>query len=858
MQPIEPAAWIKAPSPGGHAALLTQVNLEHVVEYAPSVAVTGDTAEPVHLPYSRLPDPVSSGDKGAYRSDGLRACTSCYPWCMHNRKEASVPLAPSTQLVSYAQGKSSAASSKPMMLALWDAVGIVHQLNGYRNDANARLAQYADERELQIDALQNIDMVHRAVEANARHAATFAHSAALPGSTGWYDPKALGGARAEALAKAAPAQRGEVSQYYNDLDWMGRNGVPGSYQRRLTQMQVMLDNPRMAANPATRQVYAKTRENVLSDAQKYIDGKPAAAARRDAAIERETPERTVQDWKPYQKYLARDTPDKPAPLRVDVFRELYRRIQADALALQGARTPDLDTWLGAPLFLDTLGDYDENNASDGLAYEIVIGTAVLGLSSEEKGIAVLDRLINHLHPTKAESILWRAVARNQKQPKLALEHALAVAIKHKATVLDAVGEGAKWFAEASEKLKSFIEFYEKMEPLTVGIAVTPGDKVLHDSEVDKLVVTAGSRFFKTFYVEALGNCVGESVIRLVFLTRAGINGKDAIALVAEQAQFEPQIRAQFLSEFLNQSIMGQTPSESFVAASHAVANANGARVLRERWAARKGGEQAGELRAKVGLAGVIGLIELASFMKLLGQADKGGKEYAQLVAAAFSVAGAVAQIALKPADALRLVRTAKALAELGGLFGAVAAGVGAALDWGDAGSAADKKRYGIAFLYGLNAVIGTVAALSGLSTSAPLLVRIAGRVTGGRLKLVLLERLGESVAAAAAERAAIVAGTAVADVAVERAGMLALGRALLFLGTWEIQVVIGGIQVLIWWLSPNDLQDACAKSTFGVSPEYKTAKQHDEAFQKALVATGLKEEDAPSDKVASNTRIGHE
>ncbi|MFL9919658.1 Fis family transcriptional regulator [Paraburkholderia fungorum] len=858
MQAIEPAAWIKAPSPGGHVALLTQGNLEHVVEYAPGVAVSGDMTEPVHLPYSRLPDPVSSGDKGAYRSDGLRACTSCYPWSMHNRKEASASLAPSAQLVSYAQSKSSAASSQPMMLALWDAVGVVHQLNGYRNDVNARLVQYADERELQIDALQNIDMVHQAVEANARHAATFAHSAALPGSTGWYDQKALMAARAEALAKAAPAQRGQLSQYYDDLDWMGRNGVPGSYQRRLTQMQTMAGNPLMAANPSIQQAYAKSRENVISDARKYINAKPATAARRDAAIERETPERTVQDWKPYQKYLARDKPDKPLPLRVDVFRELYRRIQADAVALQGARTPDLDTWLGGPLFLDTLGDYDEHNTDDGLAYEIVVGTAVLGLNSEEKGVAVLDRLINHLHPTKAESILWRAVARNQKQPKLALEQALAVAVKHKATVLEKVGEGANWFVDASDKLKDFIAFYEKMEPLTIGIAVTPGDKVLHDSEVDKLVVTAGSRFFKSFYVEAVGNCVGESVIRLVFLTRAGVNGKDAITLVAEQAQFEPQIRAQFLSEFLNQSITGRTPSESFVAASHVVASSNGARVVRERWAALKVGEQAGELRAKVGLAGVIGLIELASFMKLLVQADKNGKEYAQLVAAAFSVAGAVAQIALKPADALMMVRTAKALAELGGLFGAVAAGVGAVVDGVEGVSAGFRRQYGLMFLYLTKSLLGAGATLSGLSTSAPMLVRIASRVTGGRLKLVVLERMGESVAAAAAERAAVVTGIAMADVAVERTGMLILGRALLFLGTWEIQVVIVGIQVLIWWLSPNELQDACAKSAFGVDPEYKTAKQQDEAFQKALMAVGLTKDDASSDKVASNIGAGHE
>lgn len=39
------------------------------------------------------------------------------------------------------------------MLARWDAIGITHELNGYRNDAAGWLKKYGDERELQIGAL---------------------------------------------------------------------------------------------------------------------------------------------------------------------------------------------------------------------------------------------------------------------------------------------------------------------------------------------------------------------------------------------------------------------------------------------------------------------------------------------------------------------------------------------------------------------------------------------------------------------------------------------------------------------------------------------------------------------------------
>ena len=46
---------------------------------------------------------------------------------------------------------------KPQVLALWDAVGVAHELNGFRSDAAGCIQQYAEEREMQIAAMNAIE-----------------------------------------------------------------------------------------------------------------------------------------------------------------------------------------------------------------------------------------------------------------------------------------------------------------------------------------------------------------------------------------------------------------------------------------------------------------------------------------------------------------------------------------------------------------------------------------------------------------------------------------------------------------------------------------------------------------------------
>ncbi|RBE07688.1 hypothetical protein BRM02_09410, partial [Xanthomonas oryzae pv. oryzae] len=55
----------------------------------------------------------------------------------------------------------------PMLLGLWDAVGVVHELNGYRHDVVAAMARYKDERALEFNAMEHIEQIDTLLQRNA-------------------------------------------------------------------------------------------------------------------------------------------------------------------------------------------------------------------------------------------------------------------------------------------------------------------------------------------------------------------------------------------------------------------------------------------------------------------------------------------------------------------------------------------------------------------------------------------------------------------------------------------------------------------------------------------------------------------
>lgn len=172
MQPIQPAQWIGAPQAKGDTAPVVNADsLKAVMEYRSFAGVVG---EPAELPHLSKPRPISRED-GSYDSSVLTSNATRYPWALRNQTlqggkedeqcqtryallcQSSHNGGPLVQRQQYA----------PMMLALWDAVGVVHELNGYRHDIIGNMARYKDERAIELDAAGHIDEISTLLQNNA-------------------------------------------------------------------------------------------------------------------------------------------------------------------------------------------------------------------------------------------------------------------------------------------------------------------------------------------------------------------------------------------------------------------------------------------------------------------------------------------------------------------------------------------------------------------------------------------------------------------------------------------------------------------------------------------------------------------
>ncbi|WP_341273029.1 T6SS effector BTH_I2691 family protein [Xanthomonas oryzae] len=811
MQAIQPAAWMTSPTPGPHSAPLTATLLEQVVEYAPAVPVA--VGEPLYLPCLRKALSVSSGDKGAWRQQRLTLCSSQYEWTM--RQGTAEQVQARAQASSFADASMSA-SCPPMMLALWDGIGLVHEINGFRNDAQGRFLNYCDEQALKINALQWIDQARQAVQAEAHRRATFDHSPAVAGSTGWYSPQAVAAQR----AKAATA---DERQYWDDLDWLGRNGVPPSYQRQLTQFRSV---------PASSHY-----QDVMRDARGYVAAQPRVRQERAEHIAQDTETGTEKGWEKYAEKLAGDTPGQPTPKKLEVFRTLYERLQQAKQALLDQRTADVAAWLEAPLWLDTLEDYAPDSLEDGLRFQSAIYGGIVGLKAHPAGVKVLETLIGRLDPEQRNSLVWRMVAGNQTEGKQALKLALARAEADKHKLLDGVHEGYDSFAEAMEKVKKFAEVWQKMSALANQVRpLNKAEKLLKDHGVDQAIAEVGDLVFKRFAVtNSIGNFVGESIVKAIFMAKVRMQDADIRELVVKQAQVEPAMRRRFMDEYQAQRERGASSPEAFRLANEAVAATEGATLLRERWSRVR-------VTEGVGVVGLVGLIEVFALIKLCLKKDKEGKDIAELWGATFSVAGATAEIALKPLEALRLERGARILKVMGGYCASVAGGVGTVLDIIDAREEAKKGEAAIAFLYGLKVLGGAATSgaffITALSSSAPLLEQSAAKLLGREIIFSRLTWIAQGIGDVTADAA----GKTVVTASAERIAAMTVGRWLVILASWEIQVAIIGIQLLIWSLSDNELQKAIEESIFGIQTKYKENPdeiRQDQAFKKAMEAVGF-------------------
>ncbi|WP_428942370.1 hypothetical protein [Xanthomonas oryzae] len=158
-------------------------------------------------------------------------------------------------------------------------------------------------------------------------------------------------------------------------------------------------------------------------------------------------------------------------------------------------------------------------------------------------------------------------------------------------------------------------------------------------------------------------------------------------------------------------------------------------------------------------------------------------------------------------------------------------------DAGDAVRFASEKSYGLLIISiaktGTGTLLGSAQFLTALAYSAPAFERAIGR----KGIVIWLDSLKAGLQAAAASEGERV---------LAKASMRRIGAGILRLGGWQVTVALIALDILIYAIESDALEKWCESNRFGKvqegwilgfgasSPQYKTLKEQDEAFGKAI------------------------
>jgi len=785
MQFIKPSEWINSGADAsGHAIVATEPAIDHVIEYMPGF-------DPTLL---AVPDEKQSfsDEKGGYSDEWLKHEVTRYPTFIRQASPASASQALvklMKNIGTKTQGSGSGSSNHPpMLLALWDGIGNVHELNGFRGDPVSWLDLYVtQERALQVGALQGIDAAHAIVQSRAANevkgreaTAQQAHSTtALSQAGGQVE---LAKQRTRALANATPSRAPHINAYYNDMIWLAANKIPGSYQRKIVQLGQFTS----ATNPGTSMPYTgPQRDQIMKEARAYLQAQPGAHDRNQATT-------MNYHWSKYEARLKRH--------EVENFRKKYRELQSAVFNLQESRSTDVGKWLQAKLFLDTLEDYQSTDMVDAAAFEIVVTDAIAGIGSTPKGKQILDALITQWDPLQPESLVWRVVAMNRKDARQELGQLLKTALAKKDVPMESQQQasaphspGVTAVISASAMIGKLTGYYGKLSKLALESdpkKISPMGALLKRLEVDVFAMTVGDAIFGKFRINQLGDFVGEKILQTVFLQRAGVSYSDAMGLVRQQAKLEGVSRRETVDRLLR--------ARSILRADVPANAPRSTQALYDVWEDMKSTDDGVKALRSSRIAVVAALVEAVNFYKIMTAApDKDTK--LKLMQSSASMLSSVITITMTPYyTVLKNSVRSSSWKLIGGGLSSFGTFTSSWIDYGNASDNFDKKRFDVAVIhyakFGVGLASSAAILIEATSTAAPLLKKLAAK-HGTKVVIEITETVSKRVIAAAAM------------------------RSVLMLTGWEVTIALLLLQAMADWLTPDELESWCSRSAFGTGKE---------------------------------------
>ena len=776
MQSFAPADWIEQRR-YHHALEATEANIEQIIEYKKGFGFSALGGTDVGT--------ISNAD-GTFDRTRLHRCSTVHPVTV--RRDDNSKL---VKMMHQAGESAAGLAYPPVIMSLWDCVGITHELNGFRNDAMGWVKKYNDEREFEADAAAAIEGAKIAL---AEQTATRSRVNFSNGTFKWNAD-----ATRSRLQLFDTGQGANSVARHREMDLCERweedaaKRVPTHVARQRAKFTT-LPEPEWRARMAE-----------IDMAAGPVPGFANVAARdalftQDLHAKKIQNESVIKSWDAYE----------PRVDRIALNRFLRRRqeLVSAAVALADARTEDVVAWLSSTQLLDALLEYHDNDASEGEFFTCVIGNMIFGIESSPAGRSLIRKWVDSSSVTE-KNLLWRCFSLNQKAENSDLNQVLEIIAKNKETpltenALAKVQDTIKYIAKLGQLAQKGLSLHNSLRKAEVQRIPTGG--------IERILVTVGNIFLQPFIRKGL-DTISEALIIALLLTRSGSQHLKIMNLLLAMAKTGAAGRAKNLAAFRSgKAIFSNHFNAHRSAWSDLARNADIPKTHAELHLAG-GFNEAKELL--FGLAATI--LQGIYFWKLYEDAEQqpnNEKLRAELWASGFSLGAGVADLfatAIKVTNPLKDAALSFQALKLGGsMLSAISAWPLFEQDMVEHKKSFKNGNDTVAYLYWtkgvLNATGGICSVLNGISYAQPAFEMIAKRFPStfiGRT-MGFVPRFGATVAES-----------------------LLLTRACLLLAGIYISLAVIAIQLTIWYYTDDALQDWCDRCAFG--------RQRHQRFGSALI-----------------------
>lgn len=790
MQTFLPATWIAT---GGyrHGLPATKANIEQILEYKPGFRV--DSVNPKVVPKISRPS-----RNGSYFADVLKKQSTIY-----TAVERSGQSEPVSKLMTEIGKNPKGKDHLPLVMGVWDAVGIVHELNGFRNDVVGWSEKYMEELQMEVSAMMAIDGLKEVLGQRAADAQDSfqqdmkSHSMSQPDTTG----------RRRYASKLPPAEQAKANEISDFLDELRQKQVP-----TVVIQPTYLDHVNTMPEPQRSAELAKLRKQ----ADDFV-------STRDKNGVSNIEDARTSAWSKYEKRL-----DKK---RYSDFKKNYNAFQDDVTKIANDRTGDLVNWLEAKNLIDAFTEFHGRSVSDGVVFDDQVGRAIFGMNHSNVGQDKIAAWVKELKTTET-NLLWRAMALNQIDAMPELDAYLQEAKQNNEKKV--LASTVDWIAIGQKSLKTLADTYKKAIGIynaNTNAASEKGSmafnvrvKPIKTFGVDLKIMTVGDAIMREFKLASTLDYVGEKMVQHMLSVRALVNPLDSLQLIQAQARNDGVIRQQTIERLRT--------ARAFLASDQPAMRNAQTESMRRAWEDFKKSEKAPTAIKDVRAALLVMIIEGVNFAKMAHACNEKGdaKSWWGLVASGmtitsglFDVAGGIlknmTQNAKGEFDKGASLWSYQRLKLFGGVLSSATAAIGVVFDFQDAYKNYKQGQTIVATLFISKALVGGISAALSLATaltySSPFFKQLV-------------------------TRSAIAVSTRVASsVGVE---IVAARILLMSAGVWA-SLIVFSLQVLIWIFSDDELQIWCALSVFGekgyAKDAYHQLKEQNDGLNNALIEIGL-------------------